>query len=493
MNRILTLRLAVCAGLLLCWSFWAQGASRYVDKDTALEVSKVLDKAVFRNNLITSTFIQSAGRDQYLIKVVLDNGAEQDWDLLQIRQWTKDESIVLQKNRVLLFPREHSNAFVVLDKNQFTQKALRARVLVRQYDDSDVLAGQVIRYAVYRFNLVDLLNLNPGTDAQGYRQHYVFDLENGQREFLSYLDAYEVLARNGLIEDPARAGGPVMRIPYQLRAINARELKMVNGAGRFGLELVFDRPILLDAGHFPFQLYEQGGNGSRSKVESPFVVEFTAPNAIIPAEVTPITNLEFLRNIVAVSDNRHQNRVLLRAQISPDVLQQQPEVDVQGQNVLVTFTKVQDQSVFDRKALQEADLRRRQDKLLNGALTQEEITRRSNYRQQMETGVGQMDRARTSKPLQEKLELMLSAIQNFSEAAVAASTDRDLEEALKERNAALIKLPALVIERGQAALKSATPADRDAARKALDTALNVTREPKTVVTLKELQQKLGQP
>jgi hypothetical protein len=490
------LRIAPWAALLLAGAL-ALGAGaaraagpRYADKDTALEVAKVLDKGVYRNHLITSTFIQSVARDQYVVKVVLDNGAEQDWDMNQIRAWTKDESIVLQKNRALVFPHDRSNGFVILDKNQFTQKALRTRVLVRQYPESDVLAGQTVRYAVYQFNLVDLLHLNAGTDEQGYQHHYLFDLENGQRELISYLDAYNLLAHSDLVEDTGQAGGPVMRTPYQLRAINPRELEIINGAGRFGLELVFDRALQLEAGHFPFQLFEKGKNGGTPTVESPFVIEFTAPNTILPAQVTPIPNLEFLRGIAATSDEAHQNRVLVRASISPDVLNQPPDVEVKGQSVIVTFTKLQDQSVFDRKALLEADLRRRQDKLLSGSLTAEEIQRRNNYRQSMETGQGQVDKARVRKAFQEKFDLLTSSLSNFGDAAVSASNDRDLEEALKERNGVLVKLPTLVIDQVAAALKQQPVPDRDGLRKAVDTVLGYTREPKTVARLKELQQAL---
>lgn len=257
------------------------------------------------------------------------------------------------------------------------------------------------------------------------------------------------------------------------------------------MELVFDRPLQLEAGHFPFQLYEKGKNGAPATVESPFVIEFTAPNAILPAAVTSIPNLEFLRNISAVSDDAHQNRVLVRAKISPDVLTQPPEVDIKGQSVVITFTKLQDQSVFDRQALLDADLRRRQDKMLSGSLTAEEIQRRNSYRQLMETGLGQVDKARVRKAFQEKFDLLVSSLSNFADAAVNASNDRDLEEALKERNGVLAKLPGLVIDQVGASLRQQPVPDKDNLRKAVDTVLGFTREPKLVARLKELQQGLN--
>ena len=482
--------LLACASVLATATAW--GAPRYADKDSALDLAGLLDKAVFRNQLVSSTFVQGVGHDQYLLKVVLDNGAEQDWDMHQLRQWSKDESLVLQKNRALLFPKETTNAYLVLDKNEFADRALQSKVLAKTYGEDDVLAGQTINYAIYEFNLTDLLNLNPGTDSQGYRYHYVFDLENGQREFMSYLDAANTLAHNGLIENPA-AVQPVMRAPYRLKSLTSDPLKMVNGVGRFAVNLVFDRPVELTAGDFPFQLYERPAPGLSSKGPAPFVIEFTAPNANLSGDITPIQTLEFLQGIHAVPDQGHQNRVLMRANINPDVLNTPPEVEIQGDSVHVTFTKVADQSVFDRKALLEADLRRRQDKLLNATLTPEEVNRRNTNHELMETGLGQVDRARNSKAFQEKFDLLVAALANFSGAAVSASTDEGLEQALKQRNYVMEKLPNLVMDQARQAVQQKPVPNQADLVKDLDTVINLIREPKTVATLRELQQQVQAP
>jgi hypothetical protein len=408
----------------------------------------------------------------------------------QIRAWTRDESLTLRKNRALLFPKEQTNAFVVLDKNAFALKALHAKVYAKTFDETDVLAGQTIKYAIFQFNLADLLGLAAGTDPLGYKVHYLFDLENGQRELLSFLDAYNLLARNGLVEDAASAE-PVMRRPYQLTAIQPHELQMVNGTGRFGMELVFDRPIQLDAGDFPFQMYERAVAGPGKGPRDPaFVIEFTAPNAVLPSEVMPISNLEFLQGVRAVSDQRYQNRVLVRADLNPEVMTTPPEIEVKGPSVLVTFTKVQDQSVFDRKALMEAELRRRQDKMLAGSLTPEEITRRNAYRQFMDTGMGQIDRARNRPTYQERIDLLVAALANFNDAAVSASSDRDLEESLRQRNAVSVKLPDVVMDYATEALKSKPVANKDMVQKALETTINLTREPNTLTQLQGLLERV---
>lgn len=464
-----------------------QAAPRFTNKDTALELARVLDKGVFRGKLISSTFVQSPEVGAYQIKVVLDNGTELNWSIDQIRLWSQNDSITLQKNRVLVFPSLETNEFGILDKNEFTRTALRSRVYAKHYLGSDVLAGQVIHFAIHRFNLVELLGIEPGQDEMGYRHKYVLDFETGQREFLSYLDAWRTLNVGGLQEAPGNE--PVMTAPYRLRGVRARPLQRIveNGTGTFGVELQFDRPVELRPGHFPFRLYERPPTQGTQALDNNFVLEITAPNAILPSEVERLEALEFLSSVHAVPDGQHQNRVLLRALIAPEVLTHPPEVDVNGRTVAVTFTKVEDQSVFDRKALHEAELKRRQEKLLAPTLTPEEAERRSLFRQHMETGLGQMDTARAQSDLTARYEILLTALSNFREAAVHASSDLQLEEALRQRNYLAGRLPGLIVEHA----RQAGTADSGRMLELVRAAMQITQDPETLDALQAIAGRLG--
>lgn len=490
MNRLpLCCTIAVLL-LALCWGATAGAAPRYTDKDTALELAQALDKGIFRGKLISSTFIQSVGKDQYFVKVVLENGGEESWDMHALRKWTQDDLLTLSKNRALVFPKEDSSEFGVLDKNQFTQRALRARVYSKLYSGSDVLAGRTIRYSVLNFNLVDLLQVSPGRDEHGYLFRYVLDLENGQREFLSYLEAWEALKRDALQEDFGSA--PVLRAPYRLTAIHAQKLKRLveSGVGNFGVEMVFDRPLELQATDFPFRIYEVKHRGATPRLDNPFVIEFTAPNAILAKPIEHVENLEFLYDIRANSDPLHQNRVLLLANLAPEVLTTPPRVEVAKNTVTVTFTKVEDQSVFDRKALQEAELRRRQEKLLAGTLTPAEAERRKLYRQHMETGLGQLDKVRGQKTFDERYKTYQAALANFREAAINASSDQELESALRQRNQLMVRLPGLIIDHVRAGLKQSSVPEPGRLKELLQDALNMTRDPDMLKVIGQLNEQL---
>ncbi len=435
------------------WAATALSAPQYTDKENALNLAEALDKGIYRNHLITSTFVQSVGKGRFFVKVILDNGGEHNWDLHQIRSRSQSEALVLRNNRALLFPSDGSNDFVTLDKTLFSRTALRARVYTKYYKNSDVLAGQQINFGIHRFNLVRLLKLRPAKDEHGYKHHYVLDMENGQRELLSFLDAYNTLARKALHADPG-AVSPVMRSPYRIRGVKPIALSEVGdtGTGKFGVEIKFDRAVALEPGHFPFR-FRENGNGKRSAHSPRFLVEVTAPNAVLETPVGRISTLEFLRDVEVVADNRNPVRLLLRAAITPDVMNFPPEVTVRGDTVRISFTKVVDQSVYDQQELIRKDLLLRQDRLLHRKLTPEEAEMRKVYMERLDSGDELVHRARRAKPFSERYNLLTQGMNEYQEAAANAATDGLLREALRKRNVVMIKLPLLVIAHVEDALQ----------------------------------------
>lgn len=479
------------AAALTAFQGAAHSAPRFTDKDTALELAQVLDKGVFRGSMIISTFVHSPATGDYQVKVVLDNGAELNWTMRQIRQWSHDHSLTLSRNRVLVFPMVDTNEYGVLDKIEFTKLALRSRVFAKRYKDPDILTGQVIQYGIHAFNLVEVLNLAPSRDFRGDEYRYAFDLENGQRILLTYLDAWETLKNKGLLPDDG--GQPVMRMPYRLLSIASTPLRrnVANGTGRFSISMTFDRPVLLKPEHFPYRLYEGRPGKGKKALDNNFVLEVTSPNSILPVPVKTLDSAEFLYQLKVVSDDRNQNRVLLLAMIAPEVLTTPPEVEIDGKTVNVIFTKVEDQSVFDRKALRNAELRRRQEKILAPILTKDEVERRKLYRQHMETGVGQLDKARAQSDIRERFEILQAAMANFQEAALHASSDPELEEALRQRNDLTYRVPQMLIDHVHRGLNSGGVSDKSSVLSLLKAAKTLTRDVKVIKAIEETERKLG--
>ena len=492
MKRATIISLICMVSLLSSWALAHAAAPRYADRELALKLAKVLDKGVFENKLISSTFIRKIGAEKYVVKVVLDNGGEQEWDMDQLRTWTKQGSLVLHKNNALVFPGSDSNEFAVFDKNGFVQHALRSNVYAKLHWPPDILAGKVINFQIYRFNVAELLDVNPGKDEQGYPHEYILDLQNGQREYLSFREAYESINR-GALTDAVGNSADVERTPYLLQALRERKLapSANGGTGEFGVDMVFDRPVRLDRGHFPFQVYEERARArAMGYGEFDFVIEVTAPNAEITRGVKRIGTLEFLRDIHAISDPVHPKRVLMRAAFNPVVLTSPPDIQVAANTVQITFTKVVDQSVLDRKAIQDEETRRRQAKLLAETLTDEEIRRISAYRQAMQTGGDQLQTARHAPQFGAAFEEYLAALTNFTEAAANASTDRELQDAMRQRNALLVNIPLMVLEHAELAVKLKPIPDPPGLKRLLDISAEMTRDEQLLKALQKLERQV---
>lgn len=487
MNRLAKYRRGcVLASIFLLAAASALAAPRYTDRENALAMAEALQNGIFRENLINSTFIQSIGGERYFIKVVLDNGTSQDWTLDQIHTWSKAEVILLQGNRVLIFPADDTNEFVILDKNEFARAAITARVYAKRHKGDDPLAGTTIHYVIRGFNLADLLGLSPGRDAHGYRYHYVLDLMNGQREFLSYLDAYEALERGGMIAEPD-ADQAVMEWPYRLRKMVAHEVgrQDKDGIARFAVELVFDRPVLLEPEHFPVQVFESSV-GQKQR----FVLEVTVPNSELGAGVSSLGPVEYLNSIHARADLRHQKRILLQAQISPEVLEFPPEIAVEGNSVLVKFLKVVDQTVLSRRALLIANLRRQQELLLARRMTDEQRRKRREYIVSFEAGFAQMDKARSEAGFDAKITLLTTALANFREAGLSATTDEELQDSLRQRNALRDRIPLMIADHVRARMTQPPILDRVRLRQHIGTAAALTRDLDVLRVLREFLRRL---
>ena len=74
------------------------------------------------------------------------------------------------------------------------------------------------------------------------------------------------------------------------------------------------------------------------------------PNTIKNRDVPGFRNLDYLSYVELVTDVEHQMRVMLRAQVNPEVLELPPHVEVTDRNsVIVHFFSVTDQSIARRE------------------------------------------------------------------------------------------------------------------------------------------------
>ena len=300
----------------------------YTNRENALRLAKVIDKGFFQQKRIASTFVKNKMPHEYYLQVILDDGSSHEWKINRIYEWSLNDTLLLSKNRVLIFPDSESANFEVLDKKIFYRRALAAYAFQKDYPNHDLLVGQSMTFAIRKFGII-----KPNvegfyqTDSQGHRYRYTFDFKNGIREVLTYLDAYRLL-ENGLLLDAVEHTEKVMERPFQAVGLSVFPKKLeddMRNIWRFAVGVEFQNQISLKPENIPFQVVEENERVPQTgERQTKFFVQVMIPNSQISHEPEQIRSLEYLRNVQLVADTAHQNRVFLRAELNPEIFELRP-------------------------------------------------------------------------------------------------------------------------------------------------------------------------
>lgn len=238
-------------GLILS-AFQLFAVPKYTDKETALRLARVLDEATFGRYTVTSTYVQNEDINNYYISVILSDGSAKKWFIDQIYQWSRDDRLILSGNRVLLFPDLEDSNFYILDKNQFHKLALQGNVFIKEFDKGDPLHGMKLRFRIKNFSLIAPDETAFGRDSRNSKYRYIIDLYNGNRELLTYEDAYRIQTEELLVNEKSFSSTTFEKAYHVTRIVPHRKGLSDNGVSQFGVEIQFNQPVQLEGDHFPF-------------------------------------------------------------------------------------------------------------------------------------------------------------------------------------------------------------------------------------------------
>jgi len=434
-QKIFTL-IIVSAMILMAGSVaWA--VPQYTDKETALELARILDKGTFDRYTISSTYVQNDNINDYYISVILSDGSSQKWYIDQVYKWSRDDKLRLSNNKSILFIDNNDSRFVVLDKNEFHRLALKANIYVKEYPAGDPLENSQFRFRIKSFNLINPGETAFGRDETGSKYRYIIDLFNGINELLTYEDAYRLM-KNKLIMYEPKMTAPTFERAYYVTKIMAHEQSAPNdGVSHFGIEIQFDQPIQMTGEHFPFEIYERTQYDARTKKKKEeFVLDITIPNSEKKYEVTSIENLEYLYNVKIVKNPKYPKRLLLRASFNPTVMDIPPVVYKNSDNsVFVSFFNLIDQTVLSRGMLLEAKKREEAEAMSTKDIRiTKAIKKDSDFGRAFIKAAGAAKEAEGVTDVKLKQEKLLNGINLFEEAALYAESDDQLFNALNSRN-----------------------------------------------------------
>ncbi len=490
----------ICAllsfGLILVLVSGLQAVPKYTDKETALRLAKTLDEGSFGRYTITSTYVQNEDINNYYISVILSDGSAKKWYINEIYKWSRDDRLILSNNRALLFLDLQDSKFFVLDKNEFHKLALQANVFIKDYGTSDPLHGQEFRFKVKNFSLISPTETAFGRDKTGSKYRYIIDLFNGNRELLTYEDAYRVQMRERLLIEKELMG-PTFEKAYHITRImpHSREMKD-SGVSQFGVEIQFNQSVILTGDHFPYEIYEKNNyNKKTKKSKREFYIDFTIPNSIDKFDVKPIKNLEYLYNIHILKDPKYPRRLIMRSAFNPSVMDIPPIVYRNSENsIFVNFFNLVDQSVLSRGMLLEVQKRKEAEQAsLKEIKIDKVIKKESDYSRAFIAATELYKESQAIREPLPKIQKLMNSIKQFEKSALLAEKDSQLYSALMQRNKLRNTVIMLSLDyvKNKLATESVDSTEVTELIGMLDQAESFTRSPKVIKNIELLREQLS--
>ncbi len=431
------------------FSLQAFAFPEYTTRQKALKLAAVLDQGFFKSIKISSVFVKNSGKDDYYLQAILDDGSSRKWLINRIREWAQTDDLILKNNLALVFPNSESTDFGVLDKNMFYRIILNATAFVKTFEKHDVLDGKSLVLKILRFRILQREDSKyMKSNKFGDRYRYVLELENGSKEFFTYSDAFMFLQRSALlVEIPENVS--VLRKTFKVVELKKIPLEIedeLREIRRFGIEVVFDGPILMSPDRFPYQIVENKMKSPETgRYKTQFFLQIIFPNSEKIQEVSGFDNHEYLRFVRINSDLEHQKRVILSAMVNPDAINLPPYIEVTDRNsVIVNYYSSTDQSLIHPPDLL-ASLSTRE--LPRSVFTPDQVETEfeTNYMQ----AVDLIRSAQDEMNLSLKIETYFKALQTLKQAALTAKFDIQIAQALNQRDILLKTMPKLIIRNVQ--------------------------------------------
>ena len=449
MNKITVISLFSALLMLASHGTASYAFPEYTSRQKALKLAGVLEKGYFKSIKISSVFVKNIGEDDYYLQALLSDGSSRKWLLSRIREWTHTDELILSNNRALVFPSAATTDFGVLEKNDFYRTALNARAYVKTFGKHDVLEGKSLVLGILRFRILQEDDSNYlKTNKHGDRYRYVLELENGTHEYLTYTDAFLLMQRSALLEEVPETVN-LLRKSYKVKEMKKIPLQLedeLRDIWRFGIEVVFDEPVMTDADKFPYRVVEvKKKDLNTGRLKSSFFLQIVFPNAEKRTLVKGFRKHEYLHQVKIETDKEHQKRVILKAMVDPDVMDLPPYVEVTDRNsVVVNYYRSQ-----NRNLTQPPDLPVTQSpsEVPRSVFTPGKLE--TEFEKKYMRVLVLIREAQQQQNMNLRINAYFKALEALKKASLSAENDIQIAQALNQRDVLLRTLPKLIIRNVQ--------------------------------------------
>ena len=449
MNKITVISLFLVLFMLVCHGTASYAFPEYTSRQKALKLAGVLENGYFKSVKISSVFVKNIGEDDYYLQALLSDGSSRKWLLNRIREWTQTDELILSNNRALVFPSSATTDFGVLEKNDFYRTALNATAYVKTFGKHDVLEGKSLVLGILHFRILQEDDSNYlKTNKHGDRYRYALELENGTYEYLTYNDAFLLMQRSALLEEVPETVN-VLRKSYKVKEMKKIPLRLedeLHDIWRFGIEVVFDKPIMTDADKFPYRVVEvKKKDLNTGRLKSSFFLQIVFPNAEKRTLVKGFRKHEYLHQVKIETDKEHQKRVILKAMVDPDVIDLPPYVEVTDRNsVVVNYYRSQNRNLTKPPDL---PVTQSPSEVSRSVFTPEKLE--TEFEKKYMQVLVLIREAHQQQNMNLRITTYFKALEALKKASLSAENDIQITQALNQRDVLLNSLPKLIIRNVQ--------------------------------------------
>ena len=306
---------------------------KYTDLNNARKLATALQHSSIGSDFMVSIDIRKVAEQQYYLEGVARSGKIYKLTIDYLQQLAKKEEIFLRHNNVLIFPFKSNSSFVLFNRKEFRQVALNAKTYLKSYTGDDPLAGQNIFHSIKSLDIVPYAHKNSrfGVNLFGDYYHYILEVHNGEKDSLTYYDAYKLLEDQRLLV-ATYPDIPAMDKVYSIIDMKFQKLKLAYGnTPQFSIILIFDQAILLTEEMVGIEIVEQ-------EEYKDYLIYITVPNSTIKQEFFVDRQYEYLKNISLVNDSRYISRAVLKMQFNPLLTNLAPHITkIDERSIIITF------------------------------------------------------------------------------------------------------------------------------------------------------------
>jgi len=241
----------------------------------------------------------------------------------------------------------------------------------------------------------------------------------------------------------------VLRKSYRVKEIKKIPLQLedeLRDIWRFGIEVVFDKPVMTDADKFPYRLVEiKKKDLNTGRLKSRFFLQIVFPNAEKRNLVKGFRKHEYLHQVKIEIDEEHQKRIILNAMVDPDIIDLPPYVEVTDRNsILINYYMSQNRNLTKPPNLPVSQL---PNEVPRSVFTPEKLE--TEFEKKYMHVLVLIREAQHQQDMNLRINTYFNALEALKKASLSAEDDIQITQALNQRDLLLRTLPKLIIRNVQ--------------------------------------------